>query len=229
MITVQDALQQRRSTRRFTDRPVTRDSLERILQLARRAPSGANLQPGIVHVLTGTPLASLSERLCIAFDQQDKRPEEYGYFPDPMPSHLKARQRTVGYALYESLGIERRDIPARIAQHRRNFQFFDAPVGMIITIERGLGEGSFMDLGLFVQSLFLAAEGEGIATCGIGAMASYHHVIRDNLQLPDSELVVCGMALGYADTNAPENQFPTPRAELSEYTDFRGFDSPNSK
>lgn len=224
MITVHEALQRRRSVRRFTRQPVARDQLARMLRLARRAPSGANLQPGRVHVLTAAPLRTLSQRLCKAFAEKDTRPEEYGYFPDPMPDHLKARQRAVGYALYNSLGIARRDIRGRLAQHQRNFQFFDAPVGMIVTIEAGMGEGCFMDLGMFLQSLFLAAEGEGFATCGIGALASYPHVIRDTLQLPDTERVVCGIALGYADATAPENQFATERADLTEFADFRGFD-----
>ena len=227
MISVQDALQQRRSTRRFKRDPITRACLERVLAYARRAPSGANLQPGHVRVLSGEPLARLSERLCTAFTQQDTRPEEYGYFPKQMPPHLKARQREVGYALYDSLGIERRDIPARMAQHRRNFQFFDAPVGMIITIERDMGEGCFMDLGMFVQSIFLAADGEGLATCGIGAMAKYPHIIRETLNIPDDELVVCGMALGYPDREAPENQFPTTRIPVSEFASFEGFDDPS--
>jgi nitroreductase len=218
-----DALQSRRSTRRFLEKPVEKATLERILVSARRAPSGANLQPGFVHLLTGDPLASLSERLCVAFEQSDARPEEYDYFPQPMPAYLKARQREVGYALYNSLGIARRDIPGRLAQHRRNFQFFDAPVGLVITIERAMGKGCYMDLGLFIQSIFLAARAEGVDSCGIGALASYHHIIRDQLAIPDNEVIVCGMALGYGDPSAPENQFETPRAPLEEYARFLGF------
>lgn len=224
MSTVAAALNNRRSTRRFLDRPVSRDNLERLLTLARRAPSGANLQPGLVHALTGAPLDDLSQKLCTAFEQKDTRPEEYDYFPATMPDYLKQRQREVGYALYNSLGIERRDIAGRKRQHRRNFQFFDAPVGLIITIERDMGKGCYMDLGMFLQSLFLAAEDEGLATCGIGAMASYHHIIRETLSLPETEVVVCGMAMGYADESAPENQFPTPRVDLEEYARFQGFD-----
>jgi nitroreductase len=218
-----DALQSRRSTRRFLEKPVEKAILERIMVSARRAPSGANLQPGFVHLLTGDPLASLSDQLCQAFEQSDTRPEEYDYFPQPMPAYLKARQREVGYALYNSLGIARRDIPGRLAQHRRNFQFFDAPVGLVITIERAMGKGCYMDLGLFIQSIFLAARAEGVDSCGIGALASYHHIIRDQLAIPDNEVIVCGMALGYGDPSAPENQFETPRAPLDEYVRFLGF------
>jgi nitroreductase len=218
-----DALQNRRSTRRFLDRPVEKAALERILISARRAPSGANLQPGFVHLISGDPLDRLSQRLCDAFDQSDKRPEEYDYFPQPMPAYLKARQREVGYGLYNSLGIARRDIPGRLAQHRRNFKFFNAPVGLIITIERAMGKGCYMDLGMFIQSMFLAAQGEGVDSCGIGALASYPHVIRDQLTLADNDIVVCGMALGYGDPNAPENQFQTQRASLDEYSRFLGF------
>lgn len=217
-------LQNRRSTRRFLNTPVFAETLKAVLEMARRAPSGANLQPGFVHVLAGEPLAALSARLCTAFDAGDAQPEEYSYFPSPMPAYLKERQRTVGYALYESLGIARRDIAGRKAQHRRNMQFFEAPVGLVITIERDMGKGCYMDLGLFIQAIFMASEAEGLASCGIGALASYHHVIRDELNIPENEVVVCGMALGYADPEAPENQFSTPRAALSEYTRFDGFE-----
>ncbi len=218
-----DALQNRRSTRRFLDQPVEKATLERILTSARRAPSGANLQPGFAYLLTGEPLAKLSDHLCDAFEQSDTRPEEYDYFPQPMPAYLKARQREVGYALYNSLGIARRDIPGRLAQHRRNFHFFDAPVGLVITIERAMGKGCYMDLGMFIQSIFLAAKCEGVDSCGIGALASYPHIIREQLPIPDNEVVVCGMALGYGDPSAPENQFETPRAPLDEYARFHGF------
>ncbi len=213
----------RRSVRRYLDRPVSRSTIERVLTKARRAPSGANLQPGFVHVLTSEPLQQLKAQLDAAVERQDSQPEEYDYFPVPMPAHLKARQREVGYALYSSLGIARRDLAQRRAQFRRNFQFFDAPVGLVITIERGMGAGCFMDLGMFVQSIFLAAAEEGIDSCGIGALASYPDVIRNALELSDDEMVVCGIALGYADTSAPENNFATPRLPLTDYSRFRGF------
>lgn len=223
-LTVEQALQQRRSTRCFLDKPIDKKLLEEILISARRAPSGANLQPGFIKVLQGRPLAQLSDALCKAFDEQDIHPGEYSYFPKPLPAYLKARQREVGYGLYHSLGIEKRDITGRKRQHRKNFCFFNAPVGLIVTIERTMGKGCFMDLGFFLQSLLLAATGKGIASCGIGALANYPHIVQQQLELPDNEMVVCGIALGYADPEAPENRFDTPRAELTEYTDFLGFD-----
>lgn len=224
MVNVTQALQFRRSVRRFTAEPVSRRQVATLLELARQAPSGANLQPGFVRVLTGAPLCRLSARLCAAFEQGDTRAEEYCYFPSPMPAHLKDRQRQVGYALYQSLGIARRDIEGRKAQHRRNFEFFNAPVGLVITIERDLGKGCFMDLGMFIQSIFLAATEQGLGSCGIGALASYHHVIRDELNIPADEIVVCGMALGHADPEAPENRFETQRLPLSEFSHFSGFE-----
>lgn len=224
MVSVTTALQQRRSVRRYSPEPVPRAAVETMLSQARLAPSGANLQPGFVRVLTGESLRHLSERLCSAFEQGDSHPEEYSYFPSPMPDHLKARQRAVGYALYESLGIRRRDIAGRKAQHRRNFEFFNAPVGMVITIERDMGKGCYMDLGMFIQSLFLAATEQGLGSCGIGALASYHPVIREVLDIPEDEVVVCGMALGYADPEAPENLFETERLALTEFSRFSGFE-----
>ncbi|MFC3851852.1 nitroreductase [Salinispirillum marinum] len=223
MLSVTHAMHQRRSTRRFLPMPIAQETVETLLQAARRAPSGANLQPGFVHVLSGAPLANLCEQVCAAFDAGDRRPEAYTYFPDPMPEVLKARQRTVGYALYNSLGIARRDLVGRKAQHRRNFTFFDAPVGLVVTIDRAMGAGCYMDLGMFLQSIFLLAEEAGLATCGIGALASYSHVLQRALNLPEDQTVVCGIALGYADTTAPENQFPTERAGLAEFARFSGF------
>ncbi|MGH1543603.1 MAG: nitroreductase [Arenicella sp.] len=219
-LSVEQALYQRRSTRQFINKSIPRKLLEKILIDARQAPSGANLQPGFVKVLEGKALQQLSEKLCAAFDNGETQTEEYSYFPKPLPDYLKTRQRTVGYGLYNSLNIARRDIAGRKQQHRKNFEFFSAPVGLIITIERQMGKGCFMDMGMFIQSILLAATAEGVATCGIGALASYSTIIRQQLKLPDNEIVVCGMAMGYADPQAPENQLITERAALSEYVEF---------
>lgn len=214
----------RHSVRAFTDQPVPRDQLQKICQIARRAPSGANLQPGSFHVLTGAPLADLSACLMQAVDDGASIETEYSYFPQPMPANLKARQRAAGYALYQALGIGRRDVQGRRDQFARNYGFFGAPVGIVVTIDRAMGKGCFMDLGMSLMTLLLAAEAFGLGATGIGALANYGSVVHRQLDLPQSELVVCGIAIGHPDRSAPVNQFRTRREPLDSFTSFRGFD-----
>lgn len=218
-----DLLQNRRSIRAYLDRPVALSDVQEICRLARTAPSGANLQPGSYHVLTGAPLRALIAALDQAIDADAPQSREYSYFPDPMPAHLKARQRAAGYALYQALGIQRRDLDGRRQQFRRNYAFFGAPVGVIVTIDRNMGAGCFMDLGMSLMALLIAAEARGLGASGIGAMANYGPQIHQALALPDDEMVVCGIALGHLDPKAPENHFRTERADLPDFTSFRGF------
>jgi nitroreductase len=215
---------QRHSVRAFTNQPVTRQQVEDICTIARRAPSGANLQPGTFHVLTGKALAGLSERLMQAVQEGAPIESEYSYFPRPMPPALKSRQREAGYALYQALGIGRRDVQGRRDQFARNYAFFGAPVGIVVTIDRAMGKGCFMDLGMSLMAMLLAAEAAGLGATGIGALANYGSVVHGHLDLPPQELVVCGVALGHPDRTAAVNRFRTTRAALSEFTSFRGFD-----
>ncbi|MDO6591347.1 nitroreductase [Loktanella sp. D2R18] len=219
-----DILARRRSVRAFTQDPVDRPTLERLCQAARQAPSGANLQPGKFHVLTGAPLAVLSERLLAANAQGTPADLEYSYFPEMMTPALKDRQRKAGFALYEALGIARRDVPGRRAQFAKNYRFFDAPVGVIVTIDRTMGKGCFMDLGMAIMTFLLAAEDAGLGATGIGAIANYGRIAHDHMGLSEDELVVCGIAVGVADQSAPVNQFRTERLSLDAFTTFDGFD-----
>lgn len=217
-------MQQRHSVRAYLGNCAPdRAQIERLLTAARLAPSGANLQPGHFHVLTGEPLTTLSAALLSAHERGDSQPEDYSYFPKPMPSDLKARQKAAGYALYQALGVARRDIAGRRAQFARNYRFFDAPVGIIMTLDARLGAGCYMDFGMALYGLLLAAEADGLSTCGIGALASYPHVIREELGLGPEHAVLCGMALGYKDPAAPVNQFRTAREPLATYSTFHGF------
>ncbi|WP_298257965.1 nitroreductase [uncultured Litoreibacter sp.] len=216
-------LKDRRSIRAFTSAGVDRTAVERICAAARRAPSGANLQPGKFHVLTGQPLAALTATLARASAENRPVDNEYSYFPDPMPAELKDRQRKAGYALYNALGIARRDVAARRAQFDRNYAFFGAPVGVVVTIERTAGKGCFMDLGMSIMTFLLAAQSMKLGATGIGALANYGTLVHQTLDLPADELVVCGIALGHPDLRAPVNTFRTERAELDEFTSFRGF------
>ena len=207
----------RRSVRAFLPDAVGDDLLHRLLQSARQAPSGANLQPGSFIHVRGLARERLSAELSAAFRAGQQEVEDYAYFPKPMPSLLRRRQVAAARALYGALGIAREDRSARDGQFERNFRFFDAPVALLITIDRDFGSGGYMDLGMAIYGLMLAAEAEGLSTCAIGAMATYPGLIRRTLGLDEKETLVCGMAIGYADAAAPVNATRTTRCALDEY------------
>lgn len=214
----------RRSVRGFTAEPVPAATVRAILTDGRTSPSGANLQPGRFIALAGDDLAGLVRALQAAAEAGRPEVSEYSYFPEPMPAPLKRRQVEAGNALYRALGIERRDRAARRRQFALNFRFFDAPVGIVVSIDRAMGRGCYMDLGMSLSILLLAAEARGLATCGIGALATRGDVVHEALGLPRNELVVCGIALGFADPCHPANRVRTERLTLDRYADLRGFD-----
>ncbi|MBJ3761325.1 nitroreductase [Maribius pontilimi] len=224
MTDLERLLARRRSVRGYLDRPVARTDVEAILTAARTAPSGANLQPGTFHAMTGAPLDELRQTLARALDEGRAQVSEYDWFPADMTPDLKAKQRAAGFALYDALGIAKRNLTGRRAQFARNYRFFDAPVGIVVTIRRDMGKGAFMDLGMALMALMLAAEARGLASSGIGALANYADLVADALGLPDDEMVVCGVALGHADPDAPENAVRTERDPLDAFASFRGWD-----
>lgn len=208
----------RRSIRAFLPRAVDERDLDAILTLAACAPSGNNIQPWRVHVLRGDTLRRLTAAVCAAFDTADgsHRPE-YDYYPAEFFEPYLGRRRKVGWDLYRRLGIERGDTARMRVQVRRNFTFFGAPVGLMFTIDRRLAQGSWLDYGMFLQTLMLAAEARGLATCAQAAWIDYHRIIAQTLALPPHEQVVCGIALGYADPDAAENTLVSERAALAEF------------
>lgn len=207
----------RRSTRAFLDRPIAHETLRELVATAREAPSGANLQPGAFVHVGGAVRQALSHDLLSAWRNGEQEPEDYDYFPVPMPMSLRKRQVASARALYGAMGVAREDAAGRDAQFERNFRFFDAPAALIVTIERGFGSGGYMDLGMTIYGLMLAAQSRGLASCAIGAMASYPSLIRRHLALDEGTNIVCGFALGYADPAAPVNQTRTARCEVDEY------------
>ena len=207
----------RRSVRGFLPDPVPQALLEQLLETARQAPSGANLQPGRFWALQGGARERLSMALSQAVRAQQPERVDYDYFPRPMPLQLRKRQVAAAQALYRSLGIARGDVAGREQQFERNYRFFDAPVALLVTLERDFGSGGFMDLGMCLHGLLLAAHAQGLGACAIGALASYPDLVRRELGLPDSELVVCGVALGWPDPQAPANQTQTEREPLARY------------
>lgn len=207
----------RRSVRGFLPTPVADSLIRQIVHQARRAPSGANLQPGCFIHVKGQARKKLSASLIEAWQAQVHETEDYRYFPDPMPMALRRRQVASAQALYAALDIARENRQSRNEQFARNFSFFDAPVALIVTMEQDFGEGGYMDLGMTLYGLMLAAQAEGLATCAIGAMAAYPSLIRRVLDLSAANRVVCGMALGYADPRAPVNATRTVRSPIDEY------------
>ena len=215
------ALTSRRSVRAFLPKPVSDETIKQILQIAARAPSGTNMQPWKVYVVSGDRKQALSDAILSSGVRPEKIEwEEYRYYPDQFFEPYLARRREVGFQLYELLGIGRRDVERMRAQHDRNFTFFDAPIGLIFTIDRRLNVGSWIDHGMFLQSVMIAARARGLHTCPQAAFAPYHRQIRPLLDIPDEEIVVCGMALGYEDETRPENQLRSRRAPLEEFVTF---------
>ncbi len=216
------AIGSRRSIRSFKPDPVPRETVEQILALAARAPSGTNMQPWAVTVLTGESKRALTEALLAAHDQGGEgHGGEYKYYPDRFEEPYLGRRRKVGWDLYGLLDIGRQDKEKMHAQLGRNYRFFDAPVGIIVTIDRSLEIGSWLDLGMFLQSICIAARGQGLDSCPQAAFARYHRVIRDVLKLPDEQVVVCGLSLGHIDETAIENSLVTERAPLESFVTFR--------
>ncbi|GAB5505260.1 MAG: nitroreductase [Rhizobiaceae bacterium] len=220
---IDEAISTRRSVRAFLPDPVDDETIKDLLRLASRAPSGTNMQPWKAYVTRGAVKDQIADSILNSGIRAEKIAwEEYKYYPDKFFEPYLGRRRTVGFALYEALGIERREVERMRAQHDRNFVFFDAPVGMIFTIDRRLNKGSWIDHGMFLQTLMVAARGRGLHTCPQAAFAPYHKQIRPVLNISDEEIVTCGMALGYEDTSKPENSFRTERAPLEDWVTFLG-------
>jgi nitroreductase len=222
---VDHAITSRRSIRAYLPTPVPRETIEQILAVAARAPSGTNTQPWKVHVLTGAPKLELSRRIRAAFDDPAARAahaEEYAYYPTEWVSPYVDRRRKVGWDLYGLLGIAKTDKAAMHAQHGRNYDFFGAPVGLIFTIDRVMRQGSWLDYGMFLQSVMVAARARGLDTCPQAAFCQFHRIIADQLALPAAEQVVCGMSLGMADPSAIENTLVTEREPVAGFTRFHG-------
>jgi nitroreductase len=220
---VDAAITSRRSIRAFLPTPVPRDTVEAILDVAARAPSSANTQPWLVHVLAGTELEQFRDAVEGAFLAGVQETREYQSFTDPVFEPYLSRRREVGLGLYARLGIEKGDRERTGRQHARNFRFFDAPVGMICTIDRRLALGSWIDVGMFLQNIATTARGRGLDTCLQAAFASFPFTIRRLLGLPEEQAIICGIALGHADPDAVENGLETPRVPAREFATFRGF------
>ena len=217
---VDQAITSRRSVRGFTRRPVRPEVVREVLAVASRAPSMTNTQPWRVHVLTGGARDRLSDEIRAAHEAGAHPEPEYPYYPQEWASPYLDRRRQIGWALYGLLGIAKGDREAASRQHRKNYDFFGAPVGMIFTLHRALRYGSYLDLGMFLQNIMVAARARGLDTCPQAAFMNWHAIIRRQLAIPPEEIVVCGMALGFADAAERANALVAPREDVDAFAEF---------
>ena len=222
---VDEAIDSRQSMREFLPTPVPRQTIVHLLDLASRAPSGTNTQPWKAYVLQGASRDTLVSKVCAVHDAIRTNPalaaeykEEYDYYPEKWVSPYIDRRRENGWGLYGLLGIVKGDKDAMHAQQQQNFRFFDAPVGLMFTIDRAMGRGSMVDYGMFLQNLMIAARGHGLHTCPQAAWNGFAKIILPHIGAGENEMLVCGMSLGFADETALINTFRTPRVPSAEFT-----------
>ncbi len=218
---VDSVMRARRSLRAYRSDAVPRALLEDILQVASSAPSNSNTQPWRVHAIAGAPKQTMGDALVAAFRENRLPPSPH--FPDPLPDEHAQRQRDFGATYYQTLGIDIADMAGRARQSEKNFHFFGAPVGLIFTIDRRLAPHSWLDLGLLVQNVMVAAAARGLGTCPQVSFARFHPVIAQHLALTEHELTVCGMSLGYPDPDALVNRMAMPRRDVRAFASFTGF------
>jgi nitroreductase len=220
---VDEAITSRRSIRAFLPTPVPQETIADILRVAARAPSGTNTQPWLVRVVTGSVRQRVVDAVLTTFNDPAalaQHKEEYAYYPTQWASPYIDRRRKVGWDLYSLLGLTKDNKAGMHAQHGRNFQFFDAPVGLFFSIDRIMAQGSWLDYGMFLQNIMVAARARGLDTCPQAAWTQFHKIIAKELQFTENEMLVCGMALGYADHGKIENTLLTERADVGQFAQF---------
>ena len=219
---VKEAFVSRRSVRRFLPDSVSKEKIENILEGAAFAPSGHNIQPWHVYVVQGKKKLSMTNSIIEAIKDGSAKEmkNEFDYYPTEWFEPFVSRRRAVGFELYNLLGIGRDDFEARDKQMQENFHFFGAPVGMFITMDRRLATGTFMDVGMFIQSILVGARGEGLHSCGQVAFTKFHTLIAEQLEFKENEMLVCGVSIGYEDTSAAENALRVEKLQYSDFTTF---------
>ena len=228
-VTIQQAMDSRMSARAFTQQAVSIETITDILQMSARAPSGTNTQPWKVYVLQGESRNSLADKVCAAHDEIRAHPEKaadyreaYDYYPEKWVSPYIDRRRENGWSLYGLLGIGKADKDKMHLQHQRNYKFFDAPVGLMFTLDTVMGRGSLLDYGMFLQNIMLAARAHGLHTCPQAAWNGFANIILPHIGAGADEMLVCGMALGYADDSDIANTLRTPRETVASFTHWLG-------
>lgn len=214
------AIESRRSVRGFLPKPIDRALLSRILSTASYAPSGSNIQPWQVHVVEGETRDALSNALVQAHYDKKSEAREYEYYPTEWRSPYIERRRETGWGLYGTLGIKKGDQESSSKQHARNYEFFDAPTVLVFTIDNDLGKGSWLDYGMFLQSIMIAARGHGLHSCPQAALANFPATVKQHLQIDDNRIVVCGISIGYEDPECLANTYRPDRIGLEQFVVF---------
>jgi len=221
---VDDAISTRQSVRAFLPTPVERATVEKLLKLAARSASGSNIQPWRVRVVAGEIKQRLTRAIfeAVARDGFEPYQREWNYYPVNWREPFLSRRRKIGWDMYGLLGVAKGDFEGTHRTRMRNYEYFGAPVGMIFTLDEDLEIGSWLDLGIYLGTLMIAARGLGLHTCPQAAFADFHKIIRPILNIGEKEVIVCGMALGHIDPDAPVNKLVTERAPLCDYASFDG-------
>jgi len=221
---VTDAILSRRSVRAFQDTPVSRELIEFMLKTASRAPTGGNLQPWHVYVAGGEVRDRLIRRVAeqLPLHPLGKHPE-YHVYPPKLQDPYRSRRFKLGEDMYAAIGVSREDREGRLRQFARNWEFFGAPIGLFFTLDRDMQQGQWSDVGMFMQNFMLLARESGLDTCAQESWASWHELVREELAIPDNQILFCGMAVGYADTEHPINNFTADREPLDGFATFKGF------
>lgn len=215
-----ESIKTRHATRGYLDKPVERQLIEKILEAARYAPSGVNTQPWQVAVVQGKTKQQLTEQMISAKENNQAPNPDYAYYPDQWEEPYKSRRKTCGLALYTALDIQRSDIAKQKQAWNNNYRFFDAPVGLLFFIDQQLNQGSWMDMGMFIQNIMLAATHYELSTCPQASLADYPDIVRNLLHIDSQYAVVCGMALGYEDKTHPANRFRLEREPVDSFTSW---------
>lgn len=206
------AIKQRQSIRAYLDKPVSKETINRLFEVAKYSPSSVNSQPCKVAIVSAESLKKLSQAIIVASDEKPRH--DLNYYPDKWFEPYLSRRRACGLALYDALKISRREVERQREHRRNNFRFFGAPVGVLFFVDRALAEGSLVDVGIYLQTLMIAATDMGLGSCALGSLSEYPDVIRSTLLIEDQYKLVCGMALGYPDMAHPANSFRTQREPL---------------
>jgi nitroreductase len=217
---VSEALSSRKSTRAFLPKSVDKATIDRILAAARHAPSGTNTQPWQVAVVTGEKKQQLCQEMETAFRDKVERKMDYAYYPEEWVDPYKSRRKACGLQMYSTLNITREDKQRQLDQWAANYRAFDAPVMLLFFMDGIMETGSFLDYGMFLQSVMLMAVEEGLATCPQAALGEFPAIVKSSLGYPEDSILICGMSLGYEDTDALVNSYRTPREEVDTFTQY---------
>ena len=224
MQTLTECVTERRSIRAYLDRPVPKETINELLELAKHSPSGNNMQPWFVHVLTGDALDNIKQKVQATMAENPLgEGMEYQLYPEKLGEPYRTRRFQCGEGMYETIGLSREDKLERLMQLAKNFEFFGAPVGLFFSIDRSFGPEQWAHLGMFIQTLMLLATERGLATCAQEAWGGMHKTVSETLKLPEEQMLYCGMSLGYADPDATINAFVTERVEIDQFASLHGF------